>query len=236
MITTFLKLLIVIPLTAVCSLSAIVAAFIDRSGGWFHAIGRFWSRVLLRLFGITVAAYGYEKLDHGKRYIYVSNHASMFDIPAVMVGIPDQFRIVLKKELTRIPLFGWAMSLGPYIVIDRFHAKDAIKSLDEAAERIRNGASVLLFAEGTRTTDGKLQPFKRGAFTLAVKSGVPVVPVTINNTFRILPKGSKRVRPTHIEVILDEPIETKSLEGREGEKQLMDLVHRAIAKNYKDQS
>jgi 1-acyl-sn-glycerol-3-phosphate acyltransferase len=138
----------------------------------------------------------------------------------------------LKKELTRIPIWGWALKYGHYITIDRGNARDAIKSLDEAAMRMRNGASVILFGEGTRTRDGNLQPLKRGAFTLAVKAGKPVVPVTINNTFGILPRGSLRVRAADIEIVFDKPISVEGIEGRDGEERLMQQVQVAIARNY----
>lgn len=236
MIGTLLKFAVIAIVTIPIALVEIFVSLVDRSGKSFHVVGRFWSWIILTLYGIRVSVEGIEHLDPSKRYIYVSNHASMFDIPAVLTGIPDEIRIVMKKELTRIPFFGWAMAAGPYIVIDRFHAKDAVKSLDRAAERIRNGASVLLFAEGTRTLDGKLQPFKRGAFALASKSGVPIIPVAINNTFRILPKGSKVVRPAHITVVLGRSIPTGGIEGKQGEMKLMEEVHQAIAKNYIDQS
>ncbi|MBI3112795.1 MAG: 1-acyl-sn-glycerol-3-phosphate acyltransferase [Ignavibacteriales bacterium] len=236
MIGTLLKFLVIAIVTIPIALVEIFVSLVDRSGKSFHVVGRFWSWIILTLYGIRVSVEGTEHLDPSKRYIYVSNHASMFDIPAVLTGIPDEIRIVMKKELTRIPFFGWAMAVGPYIVIDRFHAKDAVKGLERAAERIRNGASVFLFAEGTRTLDGKLQPFKRGAFALASKSGVPIIPVAINNTFGILPKGSKVVRPAHITVVLDRPIPTEGVEGKQGEMKLMEEVHRAIAKNYIDQS
>jgi len=236
MIGTLLKFVVIAIVTIPIALVEIFVSLVDRSGKSFHVVGRFWAWIILTLYGIRVSVEGTEHLDPSKRYIYVSNHASMFDIPAVLTGIPDEIRIVMKKELTRIPFFGWAMAVGPYIVIDRFHAKDAVKSLDRAAERIRNGASVFLFAEGTRTLDGKLQPFKRGAFALASKSGVPIIPVAINNTFGILPKGSKVVRPAHITVVLDRPIPTEGIEGKQGEMKLMEEVHRAIAKNYIDQS
>jgi len=111
-----------------------------------------------------------------------------------------------------------------------------MKSLEEAAERMRTGASVILFAEGTRTRDGKLQPFKRGAFSLAVKAGVPIVPVAINNTFGILPKGSIRVRAADIVMVLEKPISTQDVEGREGEMRLISQVREAIARNYVEQS
>ena len=214
------------------SIIALLSAPIDRTGRTFHTMARLWSALILRLFGIKVHTKGADQLDLSKHYIYVSNHASAFDIPAVVVGIPDDIRFILKKELTRIPIWGWALKYGHYITIDRGNARDAMKSLDEAAERMRHGASVILFGEGTRTRDGNLQSLKRGAFSLAVKAGMPVVPVTINNTFKILPRGSLRVDPADIEIVFDKPISIEGFDGRDGEERLMKQVQEAIARNY----
>ena len=112
---------------------------------------------MLFVCGVKVRVTGLEKIDSSRNYIYVSNHASMFDIPSILAGIPGQIRIVYKKELDVIPVFGWGLKYGAYIGIDRGRGADAMRSLDEAVEKIRRGASVLLYAEGTRTTDGKLQ-------------------------------------------------------------------------------
>lgn len=232
MIFTALKIVLLVIVAIPLSLIALVSAPIDRTGRTFHSMARLWSRLILWMFGIKVRTRGADQLESAKHYIYVSNHASAFDIPAVVVGIPDDIRFVLKKELTRIPIWGWALKYGHYITIDRGNARDALKSLDEAAERMRNGASVILFGEGTRTRDGKLQPLKRGAFSLAVKAGIPIVPLTINNTFRILPRGSLRVNAADIEIVFDKPISIDGLEGREGEDRLMKQVQAAIARNY----
>ena len=227
----FLIGLAAIPLSTI----ALLSTPIDRSGWTFHAMSRTWSRFILFLFGMKVITKGKENVEPSTRYIYISNHASAFDIPATVNGIPDDIRFVLKKELTRIPLWGWALKYGHYITIDRGKARDAVKSLEEAADRMRNGASVILFAEGTRTKDGKLQPFKRGAFTLAVKAGIPIVPVTINNTFRIMRKGSWQIRPSDIELVLSRPVPTTGFSGRDGEQKLMDIVRAEIASHYIDQ-
>jgi 1-acyl-sn-glycerol-3-phosphate acyltransferase len=236
MIVTFVKALLVVLAAIPLSTAALVSIPLDRSGRTFHATARAWSRFILWLFGIRIRVQGVEHIEGGKHYIYVSNHASMFDIPTVVVGIPDDIRFVLKKELTRVPIWGWALKYGYYISIDRGRARDAAKSLEEAVERMRTGASVILFAEGTRTRDGKLQPFKRGAFSLAARSRVPIVPVAINNTFGILPKGSTRVRPADITLVLGEPIPTAGIEGRKAELELMQKVREAIAKDYVEQS
>lgn len=230
------RIIVAVLLTAMFSAVGIVMLPFPWGHSAFHWIAQTWARMILNLFGVRCKLYGTEHLEPGKHYIYVSNHASMFDIPAVLGLIPDDINIVLKKELTRVPIWGWALALGPYIVIDRGNPREATRSLEEAAQKIRNGKSVLLFAEGTRTRDGKLQSFKRGAFTLAVKSGVSVVPVTINNTFRILQKGTLRINPMDIEMTLAKPIATDQMSTRQDETKLMEEVHRSISSHYIDQS
>lgn len=200
----------------------------------FHALARGWARSTLKICGVKVHVRGLEKVDMKRNYVYVSNHASMFDIPAIIASIPDQIRIVFKKELHWIPIFGWGLKYGSYISIDRSHGPAAMKSLEEAVEKIRTGASVLLYAEGTRTLDGKLQTFKRGAFNLAVKAGVPVVPLTVNGSFTLLPKRSVVIHPGEVGLVLESPIEIKG-NGKETELRLMEEVHTAIQKHYVDQ-
>lgn len=151
MILTLLKAFLIVLVAIPLSLVALVSTPIDRTGRTFHLMSRLWSMFILWMFGIKVRTKGKEHLEPENRYIYISNHASAFDIPTVVVGIPDNIRFVLKKELTRIPIWGWALKYGHYISIDRGKARDALKSLDEAAERMRKGASVILFCEGTRT-------------------------------------------------------------------------------------
>jgi 1-acyl-sn-glycerol-3-phosphate acyltransferase len=184
----------------------LVIIALRRGDRVFHALARGWAHSTLRICGVDVRVEGLEKLQPGTTYIYVSNHASMFDIPVILASIPDQIRILYKKELNWIPVFGWGLKLGSYIAVDRSSGSEAMRSLDEAAARIAGGASVLLYAEGTRTRDGKLQPFKRGAFNLAVKAGAPVVPLTVNGSFAILPKASLAIRPGTVELVIETPI------------------------------
>jgi 1-acyl-sn-glycerol-3-phosphate acyltransferase len=232
MLITFLRAVPVMLVAAVLSTATIVAHPFDRRGTFFHWSAKTWCRFILWVYRVKVRVRGWERVGNLKQCIYVSNHASWFDIPAILAGIPDQIRIMFKKELTRVPLWGWALKIGHYIAVDRGNPKEAMSSIERAAEKIRNGVSVLLFAEGTRTRDGNLQPFKRGAFSLAAKSGVPIVPLTINNSFRILPKGSLRVRPADIEVVVDAPIATSGIEDREGERRLMERVRQIIERNF----
>jgi 1-acyl-sn-glycerol-3-phosphate acyltransferase len=206
--------------------------FDHRRGRIYHAIGRFWGRGILRICGLPLTTRGADRLERGQTYVYVSNHASLFDIPAVLAGCPGNVRIVYKKELEKIPIFGWCLKWGAYIAIDRASRTDAMRSVEEAARKIREGDSVLLFAEGTRTTDGNLQPFKRGAFNLAVRAGVPVVPLTINGTFTILRKGSFAVTSGPVELVLGTPITVNPDGGREEELRVMQAVHAALAEHY----
>lgn len=215
--------------------AVLLVLLFTRNSRVFHAFCRSWARVTLTICGVRVRVRGTEHLVPGQGYVYVSNHASMFDIPAVIAAIPDQIRIVYKKELQWIPLFGWGLKFGSYIAIDRGRSVKAQKSLEEAIRKIRNGESVLLFAEGTRTLDGTLQAFKRGAFHIAVQAGVPVVPLTINGSFRILPKHSISINPGMVELILERPIPLTGKQGKDAELKLMEEVHAAIARHYVDQ-
>ncbi|MBI5474171.1 MAG: 1-acyl-sn-glycerol-3-phosphate acyltransferase, partial [Ignavibacteriae bacterium] len=210
----------------------LISLLFTRSSRVFHAFCRSWARVSLAICGVRIRVDGVEKIKGGSGFVYVSNHASMFDIPAVIAGIPDQIRIVYKKELHWIPIFGWGLKYGSYVAIDRGRSVKAQQSLEEAISKIRNGESVLLFAEGTRTLDGKLQPFKRGAFHIAVQAGVPVVPLTINGSFKILPKHSFTVVPGEVHLVLEKPIELGATQGKEAELTLMEEVHGAMEKHY----
>lgn len=213
----------------------LVTLLFTRSSRLFHWFCRKWARCVLFVCAVKVHVRGVENLQPGEGYVYVSNHASMFDIPSVIAGIPDQIRIVYKKELHWVPLFGWGLKFGSYIAIDRGRGAKAQKSLEQAIHKIRNGESVLLFAEGTRTLDGKLQPFKRGAFHIAVRAGVPVIPLTINGSYRILPKHTIRVHPGTVELTLEKPIRLAGALGKESELKLMEEVHAAIEKHYINQ-
>jgi 1-acyl-sn-glycerol-3-phosphate acyltransferase len=232
----FLRFVAAVVVSLTFSATAILVLPVNSGGRAFHANSRIWATVLLWICNIKVTAKGLEHLDNSRNYVYVANHASMFDIPAIVKAVPDQIRIIYKKELERIPFFGWGLKWGSYIGVDRGRSPEAIQSLEKAARAIRNGASVLLYAEGTRTEDGKLQPFKRGAFRLAVMSGVAVVPLTVNGSFGILRKHSAIVHPGTIDVVVDAPIPVRAEGGREAEQELMAKVHAVIENHYVEQS
>jgi len=235
MIGSIIRLVVSTIVTFLIAIVAFVTLPLNRNEKLYHGIGRFWSRSLLRICGVKVVLHGAEFIDRNRSCIYASNHASMFDIPVVIGGLPDDIRLVYKKELERIPVFGWGLKYGSYIGIDRGRGAEARKSLDEAIEKIRKGASVLLFVEGTRSEDGKLQTFKRGAFHLAARAGVPVIPLTINGSYNIVPKHSLRIRPGTVDLMLSPPITIKGENDRDTERQLMERVRGAIEQNYRIQ-
>jgi 1-acyl-sn-glycerol-3-phosphate acyltransferase len=208
----------------------------DPRGRVFHFLSRIHSRSVLKVCGVKLVVEGLDHLDCSKNYIFVSNHASMFDISSVIAGLPFEIRIMFKKELGRIPIWGWGLKLSKvYIEVDRGKGTDAIRSLEDAAEKMRGGSSVLLFAEGTRTKDGKLQPFKRGAFYLALRSGFQVVPLTINGSYGILQKHSLRIKPGTITLVIDKPIDPPAECSKEAELQLRDQVEKIIHEHYIEQ-
>ncbi|MBI4535945.1 MAG: 1-acyl-sn-glycerol-3-phosphate acyltransferase [Ignavibacteriae bacterium] len=230
-----LRFVAAVVISLVSATIIIISIPFDPRGLFFHAVSRVWAHVTLFVCGVRLRVRGLEHIDRTTSYVYVSNHASMFDIPAIIAGIPDQIRVVYKKELEKIPLFGWGLKWGAYIGIDRGRTNESIRSLEEAIAKIQHGASVLLYAEGTRTQDGNLQPFKRGAFHIAVRAGVPVVPLTVNGSYGILPKHSFSINPGTVELILERPIYLGGKSGKETELQLMQQVHAAISTHYIDQ-
>ena len=212
---------------------ALVSLLFQRNGGLYFWGGSTWSRFVLWISNVSVTTHGLENIERNGNFVIVSNHASVYDIPTLMTIFP-RMRIMFKKELSYIPVWGWALKYGHHILVDRKKGTEAMKSLDRAAQAIAEGGQVLLFAEGTRSRDGNLQPFKRGAFALAAKSGVPILPVTINGAFKILPKGSFDIRPAEIHAVFGELIETKNTTTREAEIALMNKVHEVIAKNFQE--
>jgi 1-acyl-sn-glycerol-3-phosphate acyltransferase len=209
------------------SVLAIVVSFFSRSGNSVHRVGQVWGRCLLAVSGIGVSVTGIERIDAGRSYIFMSNHQSNFDIPVLLGHLPVQFRWLAKAELFRIPIFGRAMRGAGYISINRSDRAAAFESLQQAAEKIRQGVSVLIFPEGTRSMDGSLKAFKKGGFVTAIGAGVPIVPVAVRGTYDIMPKHGILIRPRQVAVDIGEPIATEGL-ALDSKEALMDGVRSAI--------
>jgi len=188
-----------------------------------------WARVILRVCGIRVDVRGLENVDPGVPRIYMTNHQSFFDIFALLACLPVNFKFILKQELMKIPFLGPAMKKAGYIGIERDDPRKAVSSMKQAADRIKNGASVLIFPEGTRSPDGRLQAFKKGGFNLAVKAGCDIVPIGIRDSFRIAPKGSLRIRKGTFGLRIGRPVSLSGL-GKRDTPQLMGQVRSEMLK------
>lgn len=233
MIRTLYIAIWVVFATLVCGIVVIVLSFFLRSGNFMHKIARFWGKSILVVSRIKVSVKGLSNIDPSSPYIYMPNHQSNFDIPVLLGHLTVQFRWLAKKELFKIPIFGHAMRNVGYISIDRSDRQSAFESLKVAAEKIKSGVSVLIFPEGTRSRDGKIRPFKKGGFVMAIDSGVPIVPVVITGTRSIMPKGRFRVYPGHVSMVIHKPIET-SIYTPETKDGLMEKVRRVICDNFEN--
>jgi 1-acyl-sn-glycerol-3-phosphate acyltransferase len=220
-------ILYVVAATFVMALLAIAVSFFSRSGDGVHEVARSWARSILAVSGIRVRLVGREKVDPEGVYVFMANHQSNFDIPVVLAHLPFQFRWIAKAELFRIPIFGRAMRGAGYISIDRKDRAAAFQSLGRAAERMALGKSIMIFPEGTRTRDGRLQAFKKGGFVLAIEAGMPIVPLSIDGTFSIMSKNGLRIRPQDVEMRFGEPI-SGSAYAVETKEELMQRVRQAI--------
>jgi 1-acyl-sn-glycerol-3-phosphate acyltransferase len=214
--------------TVVFASLACVVGLIDRSGNTTFRVGRWWSRGIVLTSGLRLRTSYAEGLDSTRPVVYMANHQSLFDIPVLFVTLPGQARMLAKESLFRIPIFGWSIRLGGFISIDRQDRSRAKESFDAAVDRLRSGTSALIFPEGTRSRDGRLLPFQRGGLLLALKSGLPIVPVGIEGTFAVQPKNSFAIRPHTVDVRYGEPIEVDEL-GIRDRAELTERVRAAVA-------
>lgn len=203
--------------TGIMSIVTILTSVFDGKGDYIHLVARAWARGILFGSRIKVTVKGLSNLDPSESYVYMSNHLSNFDIPVLLAHLPVQFRWLAKAELFRIPVFGLALKRAGYIRIDRTNLRSAITSLKRAAGIIRDGVSVLVFPEGTRSRDGSLRSFKKGGFVMAMNSGVPIIPVILHGTWEIMSKTGLRINPGNAVLEILPPIDVSAYAGRNKE-------------------
>jgi 1-acyl-sn-glycerol-3-phosphate acyltransferase len=216
--------------TLVLGVLALITVPFDRKGKVVHQYARLWGKVALWANGVKVKVGGLENLKGKGPYVFMSNHQGSYDIFALLGHLPFQFKWLAKKELFSIPFFGWTMAAAGYISVDRKGTRETVEAMNEAAHKIREGMSVVIFPEGSRSQNGSLQPFKKGGFTLAIKSRVPIVPIAIDGSRTIMPKDRLKVSPGKIWIQLGSPINTDNFSLKDREV-LMAKVKERITQN-----
>jgi len=232
MITAF-KLFLIIIHTFICSIFAMIFVLIDRSHTLYFKLSKYFSGGILLISGIKLDVSGLDNFDKDKTYVFVSNHASQFDIVTLQRVIPNRMAMIFKKELAKIPFFGWQLAMGPYVMIDRENYEKAMKSIEEAKEKMKKqNISIVVFAEGTRSKTGEIQQFKRGAFRLATQVGYPIIPTTVVGSNKIMPKGTYKLQRGTIKVHFDKPIQSEGIKTRQEEIDLMNRVRDIVVSNH----
>jgi 1-acyl-sn-glycerol-3-phosphate acyltransferase len=216
--------------TILCGSVSVALSLFDRTGRKMVAVARAWARSLLGIARVRVTVEGLERIDPNAAYVFVSNHLSYMDTPVVLSHIPVQFRFMAKDGLFKIPFLGTHLIQAGHIPVPREDPRAAVKTLSVAAQAIRDrGVSVLVFPEGGRSMDGVLQEFKEGAAYIAIKAGVPAVPVALVGTRGILAMGSWTFRSGPVTLRIGEPIPTAGLTLRDRSEVTATLRQRIVA-------
>jgi 1-acyl-sn-glycerol-3-phosphate acyltransferase len=216
--------------TVVLGAISIASSLFDRRGYAAHRCARAWSWLILRTTGVRVRVEGLERVKPGTTYIFVSNHQSIYDIPVIFASLPFQLRIIAKESLARFPVLGWHLRRGGHLFVDRQHP-DRAGILKRWRALVSEGLSLVIFAEGTRSSDGHVARFKAGSFLLAIEAGLPVVPVAVIGTRAVMPKGRLRTEPADVELLIDDPIQPPVIDAPtiQDAKALADRVHAVVA-------
>jgi 1-acyl-sn-glycerol-3-phosphate acyltransferase len=197
--------------TIVLGTLSLASSVFDSRGHVAHACARLWSWLILATTGVSVELSGLERLESGRTYIFVSNHQSIYDIPVVFASLPYQLRIIAKESLGRFPFLGWHLQRTGHLLVDRRNP-DRSGILKRWKALVGQGLSLIIFPEGTRSRDGRVGIFKAGSFLLAIEAGLPVVPLSVDGTRRVMRKGQLMTCPGHVTLVVHAPIETAGLE------------------------
>jgi 1-acyl-sn-glycerol-3-phosphate acyltransferase len=195
--------------------------YIYKPIGWFVRLG-------LAMVGVKVDVKGLEHLDPAQPYIFTPNHQSFIEVPLFVTYLGRNPGYLAKKEVFKYPVFGPGIRMMGVIPVDRSNSPAAVESAKQATRNIRRGKSFMVYPEGTRSKDGTLLPFKKGAFMMAIEAGVPIVPVTVSGATKIMPKGEFKLFPSTVHLIIHEPISTKDY----SKENVSDLMQRTRAKIY----
>ena len=199
--------------TIVLGTISLLSTLVDRTGNFAHRCARAWAVLILKTTDVRVRVTGLERLPPGRSYVFAANHQSIYDIPIVFASIPFQLRIVAKESLGRIPFMGWHLRRAGHLLVDRKNpGPDIVKKM---ARLVSESSSLIVFPEGTRSVDGTLGRFKKGSFLVALDSKLPVVPLTIVGSRRVMTKGRLMVEPGEVQLVVHEPIATEGVQRDE---------------------
>jgi len=212
--------------TIVLGAISLLSTLFERSGDFGHRCARAWSWLILKTSGVRVTVEGLERLDPSRSYVFAANHQSIYDIPIVFASLPFQLRIIAKQSLGKIPFMGWHLLRAGHVLVDR--ANPGAGVVKKMGRLVAAGHSLIVFPEGTRSTDGVIGRFKRGSFVIALQSSLAVVPLTISGSRDVMRKGHVTVRPGHVSLVVHEPIETAAL-PRDQVRELADRVRAVVA-------
>ncbi len=202
----------VVVMTPIVTIPTVIWALLLKPGKFNFFLIKVWNRTISRLMGLKVTVSGAENVTPNTSYIITPNHQGIADTLSLVSRLPVRFRMVVKRELYKIPVWGWALWASGAIGIDRSKSAESVERLNrEKFRKLKDGWSVLIYPEGSRTPDGLLKDFKKGAFMMAVQTGIPILPVVINGAFKIFPKQSMTFRPGHVLLTICPPILTKGL-------------------------
>ena len=210
---------------------SLIVSFFDQTGVVQIGVARAWARTLLAVGGVRVHVEGLEQIDPNGSYVFIANHASYYDTPVALAHIPVQFRFLAKRGLFKIPFLGTHLNRAGHVPVPREDPRAAVKTMQTAAEKIQQKKiSLLIFPEGGRTHDGVLRPFKEGGAYIAIRAGVPVVPLVLIGTRKVLPYGSGLIQPGEVTLRILKPIDTKQLSLKDRGK-LTDELRNLISSN-----
>ena len=223
--TGFVATVVTIPLASLTMLIAMIRS----NARAIDSVIRLWALLIVKAAGIKLRTENTESVDRKQRYILIANHYSYFDIPCIFVAIPQPIRFMAKISLFKIPIFGWAIGRAGFIPIDRKNRKTAVKSFEKAVDRIRKGNTVVVFPEEGRSRERAMRPFQRGGFLLALRSGLPILPVAIDGTFDVYSARARWVKPGPVTIKVGTPIPTEGLTVRDKDR-LLEETHAQITK------
>jgi 1-acyl-sn-glycerol-3-phosphate acyltransferase len=217
--------------TVLLGLVSIPVSLVGDRERILHSFARAWSWIIMKTIFSPVKVTGLDKIDTSRPYVYAVNHASALDIPVLYVYLPFQFRIAFKKELLSYPIVGWHLTRSGQICVDQQNPAGSIGSIRSALKGLKAGMPLVIFPEGGRTPDGEIKPFLPGAFFLAIKAKVDVVPVALIGTFDLLPMNTYHIKCQPLEMRVGEPISTAGLSGHDMQA-LSDKVQKAVTDLY----